>query len=259
MPCKTKSKSAGNILNNPHAPPHSLNVMQCGASTPSTTFKLSAATQWFLALMNQNLRVLSQFTWADLMTICSTAVGNQIQPALTLTPSTSIEVDNNNEDTLDFDELSPVEELTNAITAFRQWFEDNNIKDNHPTAAPLCHPAHAPTRTMPHLADIPMEPPAPTCAFSKAASQTPAPIHMVDTPPPPPTIPAAVATLPAAAASIPPASPHGHASYAGAVANNLNPAAPPFVHGPPHAPVPTPAQAQPPVLSKCSKWLFYAI
>ncbi|KAF9439379.1 hypothetical protein P691DRAFT_769979 [Macrolepiota fuliginosa MF-IS2] len=100
-----------------------------------------------------------------------------------------------------------------------------------------------------------MEPIAPTHAFSEAAAQTPAP-HEATMPPPPPTT---AATSPAAVASIPPAGPHGRASYAGAVAKNLNPAAPPFVCGPPCAPVAQPpAQAQQPVSSKCSKWPFYA-
>ncbi|KAF9439966.1 hypothetical protein P691DRAFT_768525 [Macrolepiota fuliginosa MF-IS2] len=85
--------------------------------------------------------------------------------------------------------------------------------------------------------DIPMEPPAPTHVFSEAASQTPAPSHEASTPPPPLTT---VATLPAAAASIPPAGPCGQASYAGTAARNLNPAAPPFMHGPPHAPAAIP-------------------
>ncbi|KAF9440141.1 hypothetical protein P691DRAFT_768208 [Macrolepiota fuliginosa MF-IS2] len=94
-----------------------------------------------------------------------------------------------------------------------------------------------------------MEPPAPTRAFSEAALQTPAPFHEASMPPPPP----------AAAASIPPASPCGCASYTGAAARNLNPAAPPFVRGPPCAPVAQPpAQAQQPVLSKCLKWPFFA-
>ncbi|KAF9440714.1 hypothetical protein P691DRAFT_781586 [Macrolepiota fuliginosa MF-IS2] len=83
----------------------------------------------------------------------------------------------------------------------------------------------------------------------EAASQTPAPSLEASTPPPPP----------AAAASIPPASPRGCASYAGTAAKNLNPAAPPFVHGPPHAPAAQPpAQAQQPILSKRSKWPFFA-
>ncbi|KAF9441692.1 hypothetical protein P691DRAFT_765997 [Macrolepiota fuliginosa MF-IS2] len=78
-----------------------------------------------------------------------------------------------------------------------------------------------------------MEPSTPTHAFSKAALQTPAPSHEASMPPPPPTT---AATLPAAAASSALASP-----------------SPPFVHGPPCAPVQTPAQAQQPVLSKCLK------
>ncbi|KAF9440430.1 hypothetical protein P691DRAFT_767771 [Macrolepiota fuliginosa MF-IS2] len=66
--------------------------------------------------------------------------------------------------------------------------------------------------------------------------------------------------LPTAAASIPSAGPHGHASYAGAAAKNLNPAAPPFVHGPPRAPVAQPpAQAQQPISSKHLKQPFFAM
>ncbi|KAF9441350.1 hypothetical protein P691DRAFT_766393 [Macrolepiota fuliginosa MF-IS2] len=125
----------------------------------------------------------------------------------------------------------------------------------HQDNAPPCHHIHAddipppPPCIRPHCdnKDIPMEPPAPTCAFSEAASQTPAPSHEATTPPPPP---AAAATLPAAAASSPPASPHGHASYTGTAAKNLNPAAPPF------SPL---AQAQQPISSKCSKQPFYAM
>ncbi|KAF9439571.1 hypothetical protein P691DRAFT_769398 [Macrolepiota fuliginosa MF-IS2] len=37
---------------------------------------------------------------------------------------------NNNNDVLSYEELSPVEDLTNAIAAFRQWFETNNIVDD---------------------------------------------------------------------------------------------------------------------------------
>ncbi|KAF9442072.1 hypothetical protein P691DRAFT_765610 [Macrolepiota fuliginosa MF-IS2] len=216
-----------------------------------------------------------------------------VQP--TLSPSTPIEVDNNNDDTLEFEELSPTGELTNAIAAFGLWFEDNNIADNeHPSLVdnirhlammfslipvpyhcspcvhlhqddtPPCHHPHAedipspPPCLRPHWdnEDIPMEPPAPTCAFSEAASQTPAPSHEVTMPPPPPTT---AAILSAAAASIPPAGPHGHASCTGAAAKNLNPAAPLFVHGPPHAPVQPLAQAQQPISSKCLKCPFFAM
>ncbi|KAF9439443.1 hypothetical protein P691DRAFT_769756 [Macrolepiota fuliginosa MF-IS2] len=122
-----------------------------------------------------------------------------------------------------------------------------------PTPPPLPPPCSCPHHDD---KDTPMEPPAPTHAFSEAASQTPAPPHEAPMPPPPP---AAVATLPAAAASIPPAGPRGCASYTGTAARNLNPAAPPFVHGPPCAPVAQPpAQAQQPISSKRLKRLFYA-
>ncbi|KAF9439735.1 hypothetical protein P691DRAFT_769017 [Macrolepiota fuliginosa MF-IS2] len=204
--------------------------------------------------------------------------------------STAIEI-NNNDNVLSYKELSPMEELTNTIATFGQWFESNNIKDNkcpgltnnirqltmmfslipaphrcptpppcicpHQADAPPCNRLHAddipipPPCTQPHCnnEDIPMEPTAPTHAFSEAASQTPASSHEVSMPPPPP----------AAMASIPPAGPHGCASYAGAAARNLNPAAPPFVCGPPHAPAAQPlAQAQQPILSKCLKQLFFA-
>ncbi|KAF9439672.1 hypothetical protein P691DRAFT_769156 [Macrolepiota fuliginosa MF-IS2] len=206
-------------------------------------------------------------------------------------PSAPIKVNNNDKDDSEFSELTPAEELTNAIATFRQWFKSNNIMDDiHPGLVEnirriammfslIPAPHHCPTPppcSWPHQADAPpcahlhtdniptplpcvrphhdnkdtpMEPPTPTCAYSEAASQTPAPSHEVSMPPPPP----------AAAASIPPASPHGCASYAGTVARNLNPAAPPFMHGPPHAPAAQPpAQAQQPVLSKHLKQLFFA-
>ncbi|KAF9439418.1 hypothetical protein P691DRAFT_769845 [Macrolepiota fuliginosa MF-IS2] len=205
-------------------------------------------------------------------------------------PAAPIEMDNDNKDDSEIEELSLVEELTNTIATFGQWFKSNNIVDNvHPglvenirqiammfslIPAPHCYPiplpcsqlhqADAPSYnhlhidnipapppcTQPHHddKDIPMEPIAPTHAFSKAALQTPAPSLEVSTPPP---SLAAAATLPAAAASSSPASPQGHASYTGTVAKNLNPAAPPFVCGPPHAPaVQPPTQAQQPVSSK---------
>ncbi|KAF9440871.1 hypothetical protein P691DRAFT_629270, partial [Macrolepiota fuliginosa MF-IS2] len=76
------------------------------------------------------------------------------------------------------------------------------------------------------------------------------------TPPPPPTT---VATLPAAAASPTSAGPCGRPSYADTAARNLNPAAPPFMHGPPRAPVAIPAQNPQPVSSKCSKRPFYTM
>ncbi|KAF9441042.1 hypothetical protein P691DRAFT_766842 [Macrolepiota fuliginosa MF-IS2] len=43
--------------------------------------------------------------------------------------SAAIEIDNN-DNALSYKELSPAGELANAITAFRQWFKNNNIADN---------------------------------------------------------------------------------------------------------------------------------
>ncbi|KAF9440162.1 hypothetical protein P691DRAFT_783167 [Macrolepiota fuliginosa MF-IS2] len=194
-------------------------------------------------------------------------------------PSAPIEVDNNDKDKYDFDELSPAEELTNTIATFGQWFESNNIADDicpglveniSLIPAPHCCPIPQPCVhlhqedalpcTCLHVddiqlplpcvrlhcddKDIPMEPTTPTHVFSKAALQTPAPSLEASMPPSPPA-------AAAAAASVPPAGPCAHVSYPGAVAKNLNPAAPHFVCGPPCAPAQPPAQAQQPILSKC--------
>ncbi|KAF9440064.1 hypothetical protein P691DRAFT_768345 [Macrolepiota fuliginosa MF-IS2] len=278
------------------------------ATNATPTYKLSTATEWFFATMNQNHHVASTFTaqellklggfdWMevrdDLIRMNFTEVDISTQDN-----SATIKIDNDN-DALSYDkELSPAEELTNAIAAFRQWFKGNNIVDNkHPSlidnirciammfslipaphhcptppqcicphqddAPPCCH-LHTDDIPPPLLCmhphhndkDTPMEPPTPTHAFSEAALQTPAPSHEASTPPPPPT---AVATSPAAAASSAPAGPCGRPSYTGTVARNLNPAAPPFVHGPPHTPVAIPAQNPQPILSKHSKWPFFAM
>ncbi|KAF9442518.1 hypothetical protein P691DRAFT_789329 [Macrolepiota fuliginosa MF-IS2] len=221
MACKAKSKPASN------APP---------------PFQLSATTEQFLTAMNQNCHIASQFTAEEILCIDCPHFEEILMNLLnmnftkvnkpTLNTSATIEVDDN-EDVLSYNELSPTEELTNSIAAFGQWFESNNIPDDQCTSL---------VNNIRHLTMI------------EAALQTPAPSHKATTPPPS----TVVATLPAAAASNPPASPHGHASYAGTAARNLNPAAPPFVHGPPCAPVQPPAQAQQPVSSKCSKQLFFA-
>ncbi|KAF9440248.1 hypothetical protein P691DRAFT_782865 [Macrolepiota fuliginosa MF-IS2] len=271
-----------------------------------TLFQPSATTEQFLASMDQNCQITSQFTANEVTTIAGHNWEQVFMDLLkmnfmkvddsALIADASIEVDTN-EDAVYNEELSPAEDLTNSIAAFGQWFKSNNIPDSqcpglinnirclammfslipaphhcpiplpctclHQADAPPCSHLHAEDIPAPppcdHLhrddEDTPMELPAPTCTFSEAASQTPAPSHEATTPPPPL---AAAATLPAAVASIPPASPHGHASYASAAVKNLNPAAPPFVRGPPCAPVATPpAQAQQPTSSKCSKQPFF--
>ncbi|KAF9439563.1 hypothetical protein P691DRAFT_769414 [Macrolepiota fuliginosa MF-IS2] len=250
----------------------------------SPPFKLSATTEQFLATMDQNHCIASKFTTSKLMSIGGSnweTIFNdlskmhfvKVNETPAIPSSTPIEVDD--DEPLEYDDLSLAEDLTNAIAAFGQWFESNNIPDDQcpsPTEnirhltmmfslipAPHCcllplpcthlHQTNALPCAHPHAGDVPppppcqcphcddkdtpMEPLTPTHAFSEAALQTPAPSHKASTSPPPPT---AAATLPAAAASIPPTSPHGHASYASTVAKNLNPAAPPFMHGPPCAP-----------------------
>ncbi|KAF9441357.1 hypothetical protein P691DRAFT_766379 [Macrolepiota fuliginosa MF-IS2] len=249
------------------------------------THKPSAATEQFLATMDQNHHVASTFTTQELVKL-----------GVTQNNSATIEVDNDN-NVLSYDEeLSPAE-LTNTIVTFRQWFEGNNISDKecpglinnircitmmfslipvphrcpipppctcpHQDNAPPCQCLHAddipPPLPCAHPRhddeDTPMEPSTPIHAFSEAASQTPAPSHKATMPPSPPT---AAATSPAAVVSSGSAGPCGRPSYAGAVARNLNPAAPPFVRGPPRAPVAIPAQNPQLVLNKCLKWPFFA-
>ncbi|KAF9440252.1 hypothetical protein P691DRAFT_768040 [Macrolepiota fuliginosa MF-IS2] len=224
MPCKAKNKPATNAM---------------------PTYKLSATTEQFFTVMDQNHRITSQFTTQELMKIGGFDWAEIRDDLLrmnftevdTSTPdnSTAIEVDNN-DNALSYKELSPAEDLTNAIAAFGQWFE-NNIRcltmmfslipalHHCPNPPPCTHPHQddaLPCRCL-HANDIPPPP-------LEAASQAPAPSHKASMPPPPPT---ATATLPAAVASIPKPGPKPRPSYAGAVVKNLDPAAPPFMHGPP--------------------------
>ncbi|KAF9440826.1 hypothetical protein P691DRAFT_767187 [Macrolepiota fuliginosa MF-IS2] len=269
MPCKAKDKPMTN-------------------ATP--TYKPSAATERFLTTMDQNCRIASQFTTHELIRIRGFNL-REIKDDLfkmnftevdasTCDNSIAIKINNDNNALFYDEELSPAEELTNAIAAFRQWFEGNNISDKEhpglidnirhiammfslipvphhcPIPSPCTHPHQdnalpcqhlhtddippSPPCARPHCndEDTPMEPSAPTCAFSKVALQTPAPSYKATMPPPPPTT---AATSPAAAASSVSAGP-----------------SPPFVHGPPHAPAAILAQNPQPILSKCSKQPFFA-
>ncbi|KAF9440667.1 hypothetical protein P691DRAFT_767402 [Macrolepiota fuliginosa MF-IS2] len=126
MPRKPKSKLVDNATNAP-------------------AFKPSNATQHFLTTMNQDRCTASSFTideysnlvpiaWRsavmdDLLHMYFRVINLSTAPAL----STPIEVDNDNKGDSEINKLSPVEELTNTITAFRQWFKSNNITDDvHP-------------------------------------------------------------------------------------------------------------------------------
>ncbi|KAF9440294.1 hypothetical protein P691DRAFT_767971 [Macrolepiota fuliginosa MF-IS2] len=290
MPCKAKSKPASNILNNPHASPHSPNIAQCSASTSPTTSKPSTATQWFLALMNQNFQVLSQFTWADLMAICSTAgkcvqvyedlltinftlVGDHTSPG-TYNKQDSDAIISDTEE----EEKININAVAYCLSIHGQWCEKNRHIEGDEECntlinnlrlfaelfdlipAPHKCPPPPPPCTRPHQDDAPIHwcpPTTPLCACLHQDGALPCPhLHTKDAPPlspccltnsyphpPPPSIPVTVATLPAAAASIPKPGPKPRPSYASAAAKNLNPAALPFVCGPPCAPVAPPAQA----------------
>ncbi|KAF9440189.1 hypothetical protein P691DRAFT_768154 [Macrolepiota fuliginosa MF-IS2] len=249
MPRKAKSKPATNV---------------------TLTFKLSTATDQFTT---HKLMKIGGFDWSEVKDDLSRMNFSKVDESAQ-TNNDTIKTDND-DDVLSYEELSPAGELTNAIAAFGQWFRDNNIEDNeHPKLIdnircltmmfslipaphqcpipPLCVCPHQddtlpcrclhtnnippppPCSCLHHdNKDTPMEPSTPTCAFSKTASQTPAPSHEVTMPPPPP----------AAAAPSPKPGPRPRPSYAGAAVKNLNPAAPPFMHGPPHAPVAPPTQA----------------
>ncbi|KAF9441036.1 hypothetical protein P691DRAFT_766847, partial [Macrolepiota fuliginosa MF-IS2] len=62
MPRKAKTKPAGPVLTSPLAPPNPPLAVPHGAPTTRTTFQPKASTQRFLATMNQNRRLASQFT-----------------------------------------------------------------------------------------------------------------------------------------------------------------------------------------------------
>ncbi|KAF9441906.1 hypothetical protein P691DRAFT_765768 [Macrolepiota fuliginosa MF-IS2] len=258
-----------------------------GSTAP--TFRASDATQRFLAAMNQNHRATSKFRMDEYVRIVPLSERSSVMEDL-MQMKFQIILDNEHEPTLNVppqqeedDAYTGVDGIQDIIDAFRivgPWCEKfaptierddayNELKriiglvaklfdlipGPHQCPVPIPPP---PPCSRPHRddEDTPMEPPAPTRVFSEAASQTPALSHEASMPPP---SHAAAATSPAATASIPPAGPRGRASYAGAAAKNLNPAAPPFVRGPPRAPAAQPpAQTQQPVSNKRSKRLFFA-
>ncbi|KAF9439967.1 hypothetical protein P691DRAFT_768523 [Macrolepiota fuliginosa MF-IS2] len=197
------------------------------ADSAPMVFKPSSDTERFLVTMNQNRRLASQFTAMELMSIAQSKWEQVLQDLLAMK---FVKVD---EDAL----TSPTgtARIDEAATSQIDKDDIHEIIDAFKVVGPWCE------KYMPII----------TCddAYNKLK-------RLASTPPPPL---AAAATSPAAAASIPPAGPRGHASYAGAAAKNLNPAAPPFVRGPPCAPaVQPPTQTQQPVSSKRSKRLFYA-
>ncbi|KAF9440070.1 hypothetical protein P691DRAFT_768330 [Macrolepiota fuliginosa MF-IS2] len=256
MACKAKTKPANDANNTP-------------------IFQASNVTQHLLAMMNQNHHAASKFMMDDYVQHVPEALRSIIMDNL-MHMKFQVILDKDANKTLPQPEASTTQEdddgdiqdIIDTLQIVGLWCEKhtpiimhdksyNELKRLVGMIASLFDitqgPHQCPTVPPPSPCpcphrdeeDIPMELPAPTRVFSEAASQTPAPSHEASMPPPPAA---------AAAASIPPAGPRGCASYAGAAAKNLNPAAPPFVHGPPHTPeAQPPAQAQQPALSKHSK------
>ncbi|KAF9441215.1 hypothetical protein P691DRAFT_766584 [Macrolepiota fuliginosa MF-IS2] len=112
------------------------------ASNDTAAFKPSGDMECFLALMNQNCQIVSQFMVMELMTITQGKWEQVLMDLLTMKfvkvdePTTTglssavpIKVDNNANDISD-DELTPVEDLTNTIAYFGKWFQSNNIPNN---------------------------------------------------------------------------------------------------------------------------------
>ncbi|KAF9439872.1 hypothetical protein P691DRAFT_784440 [Macrolepiota fuliginosa MF-IS2] len=241
MPCKAKNKPATNAM---------------------PTYKPFATTERFLATMDQNRHVASKFTTQELMKIGGFH-WTEIRDDLFKMNFTEVDTSTQDNSAAIEKELSPVEDLTNAIAAFGQWFEDNNIIDSEcpslinnirhlammfslipaphhcPPPPPCTHPHQddaLPCQCL-HTNDIP--PPLPCVHPHHDDEDTPmepsTPTHAFSeatsqTPAPsheastPPLSPTAVATLLAAVASPTPAGLHGQPSYAGAAARNLNPA-----------------------------------
>ncbi|KAF9439385.1 hypothetical protein P691DRAFT_769965, partial [Macrolepiota fuliginosa MF-IS2] len=258
-----------------------------GSTAP--TFQASDATKRFLAAMNQNHRAMSKFRMDEYVRLVPLSERSSVMDDF-MQMKFQIILDDEHDPTptappqQEADDFQPdednVQDIINVFNVVGQWCEKyspiierddayNELKKLVSSVAnffdliPGPHqcpvpPPPPPPCSRPHRddEDTPMEPPAPTRVYSEAASQTPVPSHEASTPSPPL---AAAATSPAAAASSPSAGPRGRASYAGAAARNLNPAAPPFMRGPPRAPAAQPpAQVQQPVLSKRSKRPFFA-
>ncbi|KAF9439988.1 hypothetical protein P691DRAFT_768482 [Macrolepiota fuliginosa MF-IS2] len=172
---------------------------------------------------------LVPFVWRDaiqddLNTMCFQIMDQMpTSPAPASTPSGSSTLP---EDASDND--NELADIINSVTTIGQWCQENvkvivgdvehcnALKSNIHLLTdifgliPAPHQCPTPPPcSLPHWSDnnIPMEPPAPICTFSEAASQTPASSHEATCPLPPP--PAAVASLPAAAASSASAGPCG--------------------------------------------------
>ncbi|KAF9439949.1 hypothetical protein P691DRAFT_768561 [Macrolepiota fuliginosa MF-IS2] len=182
MACKAKTKHAND-------------------DSTAPTFRASDTTQHFLATMNQNHHAASKFKmdeYVQIVPLAERSASNPIPNVLTQPEVADTQFDEDD-----------IHKIINAFKIVGPWCEKftptvahddayNELKrlvgliaslfdlipgpHQCPTPPPPPPPCSRPHRDD---EDIPMEPPAPTRAFSEAASQTPAPSHEASTPPPP--------------------------------------------------------------------------
>ncbi|KAF9442164.1 hypothetical protein P691DRAFT_789960 [Macrolepiota fuliginosa MF-IS2] len=238
--------------------------MKTAASDP----KLSNTTVAFLNAQNQDLHTKSIVQTSLLVTLPELMQAPTLPLPPLETPKAEEDSNNNERD---------IHLFNNTLTSLILWCRkdsfnketDSDTQDtlikrifkvakdfNLVTIITLPTPSPSPPCTQPHSneEDIHMELPTPTCVFSKAATQTPAPLPVLAMPTPPPL---PVMSAPAASTSSKPGLP-SRPSFAKAVAKTLCPNAPPFVRGPPHAPQPPIKATQGPVSNKCLKRPYFA-
>ncbi|KAF9440972.1 hypothetical protein P691DRAFT_766939 [Macrolepiota fuliginosa MF-IS2] len=184
------------------------------------------------------------------------------------TPPKSFNKDNDTEDSTD-GEMN-IHLYNDTLASLLKWIEEGKFNDETNSDAQetlvkhiytvakwfnlvkiltLPTPSPPPPCMRPHSneEDIHMEPPIPTCVFSEAATQTPAPIHVVTMSPPPPPSVLSANSIPAAAMTSKPG-PLPRPSFAEAAAKTLHPITP---QPPSKAP-------QGAILSKHSKQPYFA-
>ncbi|KAF9447812.1 hypothetical protein P691DRAFT_760473 [Macrolepiota fuliginosa MF-IS2] len=210
--------------------------------------KLSDTTVAFLNAQNQDLHTKSIVQTLLLVTLPKlvqiqvhrklNAIGFTYEaPALPLPPT---ETHDEEEELITEDEAN-IHLFNDALATLYKWhiFKLAKAFNVVKILAPPT-PSPPPPYTQPHSdeEDIHMEPPTPTCVFSEAAMQTPAPLPVLATSAPPP-LPAPPGAAVASSKPGPPSRP----SFAKAAVKTLCPNAPPPLHEAhhvPHSPQPRP-------------------
>ncbi|KAF9439744.1 hypothetical protein P691DRAFT_768994 [Macrolepiota fuliginosa MF-IS2] len=189
------------------------------SNVPSTGFTPSNATCCYLNMMKQDLHVKSIIQIKHLKTVplalCLSILDDLVAMGFKLPPDnepgpTSTPAESNDAPCMIYQMWPKVEPLklsNQALQEICDWFRPNffqhsNVEECDIFTIHICNlvnvldliiPPQSPSPTpcaCPHCdKDIPMEPPAPTCVLSEAATQTPVPVHMEAMPPPLPPCP----------------------------------------------------------------------